>query len=69
MFLSPQEIEQLTGKKRPSAQVRWLRDRGYKIEVNGLGRPVVMVAEVNRRLLGGSAARKQEPNWDAMAHG
>lgn len=69
MFMSEQEIERLTGKKRPSAQIRWLRDHGYKVDVNGLNKPIVAVAEANRKLLGGSVSRKQEPNWDAMLNG
>ncbi len=67
MFLSPEEVQRLTGKKRHSAQVRWLRDHGYRFDVNGLGEPVVAIAEVNRKLVGGAAAReKAEPNWDEM---
>lgn len=67
MFLSPAEIERLTGKKRPSAQIRWLRDHGYKMDVNGLGEPIVAVAEVTRKLVGGPVvAREQEPNWGAL---
>jgi hypothetical protein len=66
MFLTPAEVERLTGKKRPSAQIRWLRKRGYKIEVNGLGDPIVAVAEYTRKNVGGSAARHEEPNWAAL---
>jgi len=69
MFLSTEEICKLTGKKRPSAQIRELRKRGYKIDVNGLGEPIVAIAEATRKLVGGSAARQQEPKWDAMQHG
>ena len=68
MFLTVSEIERLTGKKRPSAQVRWLRKKGYKIEVNGLGEPILAVAEYTRKAVGGSVARQEEPNWGAM-HG
>ena len=69
VFLSTAEIIQLTGKKRPSAQIRELRKRGYKIDVNGLGEPIVAIAEATRKLVGGSAARQQEPKWDALQHG
>lgn len=66
MFLSVEEIKRLTGKKRPSAQIAWLRKKGYKIDVNGLGEPVVAVSEAMRKLTGGSSLRQQEPNWGAM---
>jgi hypothetical protein len=69
MFLSSEEIQRLTGKKRPSAQIAWLRAKGYKVQVNGLGEPVVAIAEATRKLVGGSAARQQEPKWDALLHG
>lgn len=63
-FLSPADVERLTGKKRHSAQVRWLLDHGYKVAVNGLGMPIVAVAEVERRLVGGTVRKRVEPNWD-----
>ena len=66
MFLSPDEIRRLTGKERPSAQIRWLQAHGYRYTVNGLKQPVVAVAEATRKLVGGNVARQQEPNWDAM---
>lgn len=69
MFLTPSEIQRLTGKTRHSAQIRWLRARGYKIDVNGLGEPIVHVREANRKLVGGSVSREQEPDWGAMHRG
>lgn len=68
MFLTTSELERLTGKKRHKAQIRWLREHGYKIEVNGLGEPIVTIAEANRKLVGGSRRQEQEPNWSQM-HG
>lgn len=66
MFLTPADIERLTGKRRPSAQVRWLRKHGYRLTVNGLGEPIVAVAEANRKLVGGVAAQHEQPNWNAL---
>jgi Domain of unknown function (DUF4224) len=66
MFLSINEIERLTGMKRHSAQIAWLRSKGYRFTVNGLNQPIVAVAETNRKLVGGTAARQEEPNWEAM---
>lgn len=65
MFLTPADLERLTGYRRPSAQARWLRRHGYRVTINGLGEPVVTVAEMNRHLTGGRAAR-QEPNFEAL---
>lgn len=67
MFLTALEVERLTGKKRHSAQIRWLRDKGYRIVVNGLGEPILAIAEYNRKAVGGGYARQEEPNWGAMS--
>jgi hypothetical protein len=67
MFLSDEDICRLTGRKRHSAQIRWLRDHGYRFDVNGLKQPIVTAAEVARKLVGGTAQpRTQEPRWEQM---
>lgn len=66
MFLTPQDLHRLTGKQRPSAQVRWLQAKGYRFTVNGLGEPIVAVAEATRKLVGGATTRNEEPNWEAV---
>ena len=65
MFLTPADLERLTGYVRHSAQVRWLQRHGWRFTVNALGEPVVALAEFNRRLVGGRVTT-QEPNWEAM---
>lgn len=65
MFLTRDELRVLTGRLRPSAQARWLRDHGYRHTVNALGAPVVAVAEANRKLVGGVKVA-QEPHWEAL---
>ena len=65
VLLPDSTIERLTGYKRPSDQVAWLRRHGWKITVNGLGRPNVAIAEFNRRQVGGYTGG-QEPNWEAV---
>lgn len=64
MILPASVIQQLTGYSRASAQVRWLKDHGWRFTVNGLGDPVVAEAEFNRHLVGKFAASRQEPNFD-----
>lgn len=68
MFLSEQEIQRLTGKKRYSAQIRWLREHGYKVTPNGLGQPVVSIAEATRKTTGGTVASREEgPRWEVLS--
>lgn len=67
MFLTSGELRQLTGYSRPSAQITWLKDHGWRFTVNALGDPVVANAEASRKLVGGDVnKRSQPPNWDAM---
>ena len=67
MLLTPDELQKLTGYRRPSAQARWSRRHGYKFTMNALGDPVVAVAEFNRHMVGGRAAQR-EPDFGAI-HG
>lgn len=60
------DLKALTGYVRVTAQIRWLARHGWRFEVNGIGEPIVALAEFNRHLVGGRAARTQEPNWEAM---
>jgi hypothetical protein len=68
MIVPRADIQALTGYTRASAQIRWLRRNGWKVKVNALGEPVVALAEFNRHMVGGAAARDQQPNfdWDAI---
>jgi hypothetical protein len=50
MFLTPDDLARLTGRKRRSGQVRWLVEHGWRFEVDAYGRPIVLAAEAERRL-------------------
>jgi hypothetical protein len=67
MILTKQELRELTGYVHRDAQARWLRSHGWKYDINGLGDPVVAVAEFNRHLVGGKAST-QEPKFEALLH-
>ncbi len=49
MFLTPSEIEQLTGYRVPARQITWLTRNAIPHFVNGAGRPVVTRAAVEAR--------------------
>jgi hypothetical protein len=68
MFATEAQLRRLTGRTRYSAQIRWLQRKGYKFDVNGLGQPIVASAEINRKLVGGSARQERtaEPRWENM---
>jgi uncharacterized protein DUF4224 len=69
LTLTTEELQELTGKKRPSAMARWLRDNGFFFRIAGDGYPRVD-RQHYLKVMGGSAnpaARRQtEPNFDAM---
>ena len=60
MLLSPAELADLTGLKRPSAQVRWLSRAGMRYAIGGDGQIKVLKAEVERYMLSGPV-RQTEP--------
>lgn len=52
MFLTPEELADLTDRRRPADQARWLRENGYRFALSAAGRLKVLRAEVDRHLLG-----------------
>ncbi len=66
LFLSRDELQELTGYRQAAAQMRWLTDRGWRFEVGGDGRPKVARAEQERRMLG-SRTRTKELNLAKVA--
>lgn len=68
LFLLPDELEFLTGFKLPARQVAWLRQKGWRFEINGNRRPIVARKYVEKMLgcgtdEGTTAAR---PNFNAL---
>lgn len=68
MFLTADELVTLTGLRRPSAQIRWLRARRIRHYVNAVGHPVIV-----RAWLVGEQTEivpiPQRPNLRAVARG
>ena len=50
MFLTEEEIQSLTGKFKPSAQIRWLRLQQMAFVVGGDGKPKVLRQLIMARL-------------------
>ena len=45
-FLSPAQLEGLTGRRQPAAQIRWLAQSGLRFWVRADGRPAVPADQV-----------------------
>ncbi|MES9868340.1 MAG: DUF4224 domain-containing protein [Sedimenticola sp.] len=69
MFLSKDELKELTGYSRPSSHRWWLVDNGYPFEVGADGYPRVMVACVTQRLGANAEPRSRKvakPNFAVL---
>ena len=60
MFLTPEELQDLTGYKIKPKQIAWLRANAYPFEIAGDGRARVLKAVVLAKL-GGMAQQSQGP--------
>ncbi|AKU12508.1 hypothetical protein AzCIB_2615 [Azoarcus sp. CIB] len=68
MFLTKDELRNLTGYQKPSLQKRWLTDRGWPYEENAAGDPKVLRSIVEKRMGGSTASthRRQGPDLGAI---
>lgn len=60
MFMSAEEVAELTGYERPSAQIRWLEAEKFGFVVGGDGVPKVL-REVVLSRLGSTRQNKKGP--------
>ena len=49
LFIEPEELRVLTGRKLKSKQIQWLRGEGIPFRINALGHPVVTRSTVENR--------------------
>jgi len=67
MFLSREELFELTERKMAHAQCRWLTDHGYPYDKSASGKPKVLRSYLERRLCPESVLPgTEEPNFDAI---
>lgn len=62
MFLTQEELVELTGRKVKSKQIEALRRMGLPFWVNAVGKPVVSVAAIEGRKA--DVPKKPEPSWE-----
>ena len=60
MFMTPEEVAELTGYKRPCDQIKWLEAERFGYVVGGDGRPKV-VKELVLSRLASPVPQKKEP--------
>lgn len=65
MFLTPEELYDLTHRRRPKAQLSWLHANQIEARLRADGTVVALRAAVEAKF--GAPARKPvEPNWGAI---
>ncbi len=68
LFLTPDEVTELTGFKTFMRQVEWLRSKGWRFELNGIRRPI-MAHKYGEKMLACRAdySARPRPNFQALA--
>jgi hypothetical protein len=70
MFLTHDELVELTERKTKGAQIAWLKANRFQFVAGANGHPKVLRAHVQAKLCGGtvaaSAQSSAEPNWGAL---
>ena len=67
MFLTADQLRDLTGYKKPALQRRWLADNGFSFEVRSDGRPIVSRSYYENRQLGPQKRQRLVgPNLDGL---
>ncbi|MCC5811352.1 MAG: DUF4224 domain-containing protein [Ectothiorhodospiraceae bacterium] len=66
LFLNADELQELTARKRPSAQIRWLDSNGVRYTRDAEGRPKVLRAHIDKMLGGTTRRSKTQPNSEAL---
>ncbi len=66
MFLTTENLRDLTGYRKPALQIRWLAENGYSFDVRGDGRPVVSRAYYEGRHRPAKAVRPSAFNLAAL---
>lgn len=69
MFLTANELTELTGYCRPSCQIRWLRQNGWPLVVGGDQRPKVLRSVLQARLGDNPPPAANEPTLRLCAPG
>lgn len=60
-FMAPEDLIELTDRKRAPEQIEWLVSHGYRFDVGASGRPKVLWDEVRAKLLSGEKTKGKSP--------
>jgi hypothetical protein len=67
LLLTPDEVQDVTGFKLGRLQADWLHRKGWRFEINAIGRPVVARKYAEKMLgCGDEPAVASRPNFGAL---
>jgi hypothetical protein len=66
MFVSRDDLQELTGYVRRAEQTRWLRANGINFMINRRGYPMVLQSELERAMSSEDHAGDEDLNWEAL---
>lgn len=66
IWLTAEEVQELTARKRWSAQCRALAAMGVPFRPNAAGRPLVERAAVEKAARSNAKVSRRGPNWEAI---
>ena len=61
LFLTTEELAELTGYRVARYQIAWLRNRGWRFETNHAGAPRVARAHFERKMVGEAVTAEPGP--------
>lgn len=64
MFLTTEQLQEMTGYQTYSRMVVWLADNGYSFDVRSDGRPNVLLEQVRERQVARGKSGKSKPGPD-----
>lgn len=65
IYLTVQELREITGRMKAAAQIRWLRRHGFTVLARADGKPLVSRAHFEARMGGfGTGTRAEDPEPD-----
>ena len=67
MFLTPDQLKELTGYEHCRRQIDWLKAHGWRYELARTGRPVVLTKHAEEMLSLGAEGRKSAPKMNLAA--
>jgi hypothetical protein len=68
LVLTPEELQEVTGLKQASSQIRWLSENGWLFHVGGDGLPKVD-REYYRERVGVKSVKKSRVRTEGLARG